>query len=453
MRIVILLLVSYCFSIFGSLNAAEARPLSEAEKKQRQLRISQMINGLTDSRERMHDAAIDGLAAMGEPALPDLLVLTKNESPSLRLRVALVLTKMSTNKSAIPLIRLSEDKIDAVREVAALGLGRKKGDDVLRRLAVMLNDEVPAVRESAAIAMGFVDDGRGIRLLANSYVAEHIPENMLPDLERAVRRAKSAKHSSLKALVNRPHQMDYVIRYLNQLHGPALHSLLEITWEIGDPRLCVPLLSVFERDVDLTTMSMAAISLRANGDSRCLGVLCRIAAGKVGPRTEAARTLSALTGHQAGPGSAWDIWWRDHRAKVESMIKRDAFIADLHNPKRVPNQAELGQFAVKDLEVLVEGVLGTGAQQWPKLALRALQQDDPQRWTDYLLARHAVEGDEVRRVGLLLLIESLNDPAARAELAKRHAVINRSMRKAKETGALREAYNSERPVLGLFTEN
>ena len=191
----------------------------------------------------------------------------------------------------------------------------------------MIEDDEPGVRESAALAMAFVDDGRAIRLLANSLIAEHVPESALPDQERHIAKAKSAKYESLKSLVLRPNQVPFVARYINQLHGPALLTLLELTWGIGDPRLCEPLQQVFTRDVSMAAHNAAAKSLQANGDSRCIGALCRIAGGNDGPRQEAARTLSLLTGHEAGPGQAWTLWWRDHREKVAALYKRDSFMA------------------------------------------------------------------------------------------------------------------------------
>ena len=440
-----------CLLLFQSLWAAESVADANKAKRQRE-RVIQLITALTDSRQRVNEQAITALAQVGAPALADLSVLARDEQPTLRLRVTLVVTQIDAPEATALLLSLSQDSVAAVREVAALGLGRKKGDDVLRRLAVLIEDEEAGVRESAALAMGFVDDGRAIRLLANSLVAEHVPETAMPDQEREIARAKSAKYESLKSLVLRPQQLPWVARYINQLHGPALQYILELTWELGDPRLCEPLLTVFDRDVSLKAHNAAAKSLQANGDSRCLGVLCRIAGSKDGPRQEAARTLSLLTGHEAKAGKAWTLWWRDHREAVQKLHARDAFLAKLHDVSYVPTRAELSAFPVKNLSSLLEGVLGEGAKHWPAQALAAIRIDDPSRWTQFLLDQYGQEGDEVRRVGILLLLYELGDPKAVPLLSDRYALMNKSMKQAEKLGDLRKSWNSERLVLKLFTE-
>ena len=443
-------LLALCFSLNSGLAAQE---LSQEQLKQRNQRIAQMITGLTDTRERIHERAVQGLVRMGAPAIPDLRLLAADENPKLRLRVALIVSQIEGAEAEGLLLALSKDQEAAVREVAALGLGRKSGDNVLRRLAILLDDDEPAVRESAALGIGFVDDGRGIRLLANAYVAEQVPDGLTPDVELALRRARSAQFKALRSLAIRPHNISFLGRYLQQLDGPALQTLLEVSWEIGDPRLCIPLLEVLKRDVDLTSHAYAATSLSANGDSRCLEALCKIASGEIeGPRLEAAKTLSVLTGHQAGPGQAWMLWLRDHKEMLLKTQPRDALIARLHDPANTVTAAELQAFEPKELHILIGGILGRGAHYWPELAWRALAIDQPARWSSYLLHLHEQEPSEVRRVGLLLILYRLNDPKAFVVLKQRYETMQESMKTAAEIGSADKAHNSERLMLALFAK-
>ena len=124
----------------------------------------------------------------------------------------------------------------------------------------------------------------------------------------------------------------------------------------------------------------------------------------------------------------------------------------LHNPTYKPQPADLQAFKVKDLSFLLEGVLGDGAKHWPGRALAAIRIDDPKRWTNYLMERYAEDVDEVRRVGILLLLYQLGDPKVRPILADRYQLMNKSMKKAEELGDLQKSWNSERLVLKLFTE-
>lgn len=443
----ILVLCSICWF---SLPAAEVT--DAARQKALNQRIAVLVTALTDSRERVHERAVAALAEIGKAALPDLEILARDENPALRLRVALVLTQIDGAASRELLLQMSYDAESAVREVVTLGLGRKRHDDVLRRLAVLLNDEVPGVRESAALAVALTDDGRGIRLLANAFVMERIPENITPQLEQQLKRARTAKYDALRALCQRPHHMSFVQRYVDKLQGPMLHVLLEVTWSLADPRLCPTLISVLKKDIDLESQRRAAKSLRSNGDARCVEVLCRIAADNLGPAFEAAKALSVLTGHQSGPGKGWALWWRDHEQRIEEMIPRDAFIARLHDLDYQPTAADMQRFQPRQLEMVIDGILGDGARHWPEQAWLALQQDDPARWSAFLLQEYAEEPSEVRRVGLLLIMLRLGDPVVKPVLQKRYKRMNDQMHEQKQAGNVFAASNSERLVLELFSD-
>ena len=122
--VICLYLVCVCVLTCAPLWAASSN--AEHKAKRQRARIIQLMTALTDSRQRVHEQAITGLAQVGEAVLGDLAVLARDEQATLRLRVTLVVTQINSPKATALLLELSKDKEAAVREVAALGLGRKR---------------------------------------------------------------------------------------------------------------------------------------------------------------------------------------------------------------------------------------------------------------------------------------------------------------------------------------
>ena len=67
---------------------------------------------------------------------------------------------------------------------------------------------------------------------------------------------------------------------------------------------------------------------------------------------------------------------------------------------------------------LLDGTLGSGATWWPARAFVALSIDDPARWTPILLERIDGAYDVRERVRLIVLLDQLNDPAAKIGLQR-----------------------------------
>jgi len=411
-----------CLSLLLLLCILHALPASESVRQR--VRLETLIAALTDDRASVYKPAMRGLVAYGRPALSDLAVLAKDRDPSVRARVAQVLSGIGGPRAFELLALLVADQSNYVRQNAALGLGTIGGEGCFELLRPLLSESDPGIRESAALALGQLGDARAAAPLAwwerGGPDAHRLQLPHGADGRRMLQRLQNTMRTALQAVAMRPRNIPVIAQLLARLDGPRQASLVTATWQIGDPRLS-PVLSELLDDDDLSVQISAANALSANGDSRALQGLCRIAAGEgdFTLREAAARSLRRITGYEAGPGSAWRLWWRDHAEEVASLIERDAFIAALHDPDRQADRAELAAFEPAELMPLVDGVLGRGAPWWGPLAWRALRNDDAARWSEPLLARYDASFDERERVGLVVLLDELDDPAGIAGLRSR----------------------------------
>ena len=358
------------------------------------------VAALTDHRPGVHEPAITMLTRFGEPALADVASLATDADWRVRGRVVAVAAGIGGPSGSAVVLGASDDSDARVRELAALGLGRLPQPGVYQRLVALLADRSDAVRIASARGLAGLGDPRALPVLADFTTERDDP----------VRRARLA---ALQALVARPASVPALIEALGRVRGDPLVRLLAAGGQLGDPRLA-PVLAGLLRSADRDAAELAALSLAANGDSRALEALC-LAATNTGQRRlaeVAAETLRALTGHGAGPGQAWTLWWRDHASEVAGRAARDAFLADLHDPTRTVTRAELAAFTVEELMPLVDGVLGDGAWWWPRRAFAVLVRDDPARWTAPLVARAQAAQDPDVRLALTILIDQLGDPAA-----------------------------------------
>jgi len=401
-------------------------------------RLEALVAALTDARKGIHRPAMAGLVAMGTVVLPDLQVLSGDPDPGIRARVALTASRIGGPETLPLLRRLSQDRTDLVREVAILGLGRTRSREAYALLQPFLQDPTPEIRDSAALALGQLGDLRAIEDLTLWPAAGGAQANLVleayPQGERQLKRIRKSMQASLKALVLRHDAIPVVARLLPTLSADRQETLLETTWQIGDPRLCPALVPLLENPLP-AVRSSAALSLAANGDSRAMEVLCAVAAGDVDHqvREAAGETLRMLTGHRAAAGPAWVLWWDAHADQVADAIPRDIFIASLHDPTRPVDRADLQAWTPEDLMPLVDGVIGRGAPWWPALAWRYLKQDDAARWTPVLVERYRASRNQRERVAMVVLLDELDEPSSRpvleewlaAERARNEAGIER----------------------------
>ncbi|MDA3959535.1 MAG: HEAT repeat domain-containing protein [Planctomycetota bacterium] len=400
-------------------------PLTAAEMTTAQARrLEGLIAALTDPRKPINEPAIVGLVALGPDVLPDLNVLAADPEPGVRGRVALVAAGIGGPETMPLLKRMVEDRSDYVREVATLALGQTRTKKAYALLKPRLQDSVPEVRDSAALAMGQLGDLRAIEDLTLWHSAggalAGLDLKTYPEGDRQRKRIMKSMQASLKALTMRPDAIPVIIELLPGLAPDRQRSLLEASWEIGDPRLSPVLADALYQGESVIRRS-AAVSLAANGDGRALKALCRVATDDsvLAVREAAAHSLRSLTGHRAAAGPAWKLWWDNHAGAVAAMTARDEFIAALYDPSHKVTKEDLAGFTPEQLMPLVEGTIGGGAPWWSGVAWRALRTDDATRWTPFLAQQLASEPRERRQVAFVVLLDALGDPAAKPILAAR----------------------------------
>ncbi len=364
------------------------------------------IAALTDPRVDVHTQAMSSLIRRGQVVVPDLMILSGDQDWQLRQRVSAVLATIGGDHASATVIKMCDDSDVRVAEVSIMGLGQCKGPGTFDRLAKALSSIDPNKRQAAAKGMGLHGDPQGLALLCG-YIFDR------DDLARRDMRENLAR------VANQAQAVPALITLIPKSSGPRLHALLEATAAIGDPRLS-PVLAQTLSLPDDQAVALAARVLAANGDSRAVGALCQVAAyGKNSEvREYAASTLRLLTGYKAAAGTAWDLYWRDRQATILALVPRDQLLADLHDPQREVTRAELAQVPVTQLISLLDGTLGSGATWWPARAFVALSIDDPARWTPILLERIDGAYDVRERVRLIVLLDQLNDPAAKIGLQR-----------------------------------
>jgi HEAT repeat protein len=295
---------------------------------------------------------------------------------------------------------MSLDTDKRVRVLCAVGLGMAGGAGAFNRLTQLLASGDPIIRENAAKGLATLGDPRGMGVLC-TFSREN------DDL------AQREMRVALAQLALRITSLPTLGDLLRKRQGDDLVALIEASFPIGDPRLCVPLTDVL-KGTDEQAARYAARSLAANGDSRALGPLCQVAANATHAelRNTAAETLQQLTGYGAAAGPAWTLWWKEHREAIEALHARDELIAALHDPVHVVTRAELAAFTTDQLGAVVDGALEPGNSWWPSRAFMVLQADDRQRWTKPLLDRIAATTEPNRRLALIIILDQLGDPAA-----------------------------------------
>jgi len=393
------------------------------------------IAALTDPRPAAYDPAIESLIRIGEPCLADVVALKSDDEMTVRMRVVTVAAGIGGPQAQRAIVDLSRDNEWRVRELAALGLGKTALPGAYDRLIEMLDDRQPDVRKAAARGLAELGDARALDRLA-AYEAERDP------------RVRDALRLYLGALAENPLIVPALAERLEGTRGPVLHALIDAASGVGDPRLA-PALATLVGGADLKAAVLAARSLAANGDSRALEALTIAADQSYRELGEAAAaSLRTLTGHGAGAGAAWTLWWRDHAADIAALAERDRFIAELHDQRRPVTRDELAAFSPDQLMPLVDGVLGDGARWWPLRAYTVLALDDASRWTAPLTARIGAVRDAEQRLALIVLLDQLGDPAAKPAFERLLAEAEKRARDERRDG--HDGYNQpERAALKL----
>jgi len=111
----------------------------------------------TDEYETVRSAASEGLAGLGLPAIPYLVQLLRHEKPQVRAGIAATLGMMGARDACEPLAALFSDPESAVRETAAVALGRI-GTPSIPMLTEALRSDLPATRLCGVIGLGLMGE-------------------------------------------------------------------------------------------------------------------------------------------------------------------------------------------------------------------------------------------------------------------------------------------------------
>jgi HEAT repeat protein len=420
-----------CVLLFSSLQAWSSEVIARNDSWEVQ------IAALTDDRPSVYGPAIESLIRLGAPVLGDVTQLASDADWRVRGRVVTVATGIPGPEAVKILLSATRDSEPRVRALAALGLGKSPSEGVYERLRDLLSDISTEVRIAAGRGLSNLSDPRGLADLAN-YAQERDDK------------VKASLKQSLVDLATLPGSVMPLSDLIATARGDDLYALLEASGSVGDPRLS-PALAAVVGVADLRAAILSARSLSANGDSRALEALCKAASDNHSELSSTATaTLRLLTGYSAAPGNAWQLWWRDHGADAQKLSARDAFVAGLHDPAQPVSRADLAKFSTEDLMPLIDGSLGSGPPWWHTRAWAIVQLDEPQRWTQALVARIEGSADPAVRLALIITLDQLDDPAAKADFQRMLDKVQVEDARQRKSGG--ERNNPERLALQVAIE-
>lgn len=112
------------------------------------------LSAIQDPDKRVRAQAAAALAALGEDALEDLVILLKDEDWRVRYRAAESLGKIPSSRGVDHLIRALTDGKDHVRYMAVKSLGSLGEKNAVPGIIQTLSDENEYVRRISAISLG-----------------------------------------------------------------------------------------------------------------------------------------------------------------------------------------------------------------------------------------------------------------------------------------------------------
>ena len=134
--------------------------------------LPHFVKALHDSDKQVRLQATIALAALGEPAVPELLVLLWDDDWKVRYRAAEALGMIKSHYAIIPLVKALDDQKDHVRYMAVKSLGEtadrsateplirrlKDGNEYVRRISVVSLKKIGGPAGVAAIRSAFEDE-------------------------------------------------------------------------------------------------------------------------------------------------------------------------------------------------------------------------------------------------------------------------------------------------------
>lgn len=383
---------------------------------------SDELADLTHPDPAVANPAVGRLARRGAVILPDLEVVSGDRDWQVRARIVRVAAGIGGEAAAPLVLKLSRDADARVRRIAAVALGRCRGDAVFARLSELLASLDGDERALAAPSLAALGDLRAIPLLTRLRSDPDGP-------------AREAMARSLADLCRRAEAAGTVADQLSALAGDRRRALLEALDGISDPRLC-PALTRLIDDSESLIVLLAVRSLATAGDARAVPALVRLAASerRIELREAAANTLQILTGYRAGPSAAWTLWWRENQARWERLALRDAQIAQLAD-LAAPLPAGLAAWTPEELSPLIDAALVLRpVPAWlPGRALAALRAQAGERWVQPLAERLDTTADAELRLDLIVLLQEIGGEAAAGELERQRGLLAEREAKALET--------------------
>lgn len=130
------------------------------------------VRALHDSDKQVRLQATIALAALGEPAVPELLILLWDDDWKVRYRAAEALGSIRSHYAIIPLVKALEDKKDHVRYMAAKALGETGDSCATEPLIGRLKDENDYVRRITVVSLKKIGGEAGIAAIRSAFEDE-----------------------------------------------------------------------------------------------------------------------------------------------------------------------------------------------------------------------------------------------------------------------------------------
>ena len=194
--------------------------------------VATLVKALRDDDLKVQVAAVDGLAGVGDPAVPALAVAVRAPDARTRLRAAQALGGIATPAINGPLAQAMRDEAAGVRAEAAQALGFEGNGQAVPLLAVGLDDTDGAVAAACADALARIGapargaltralkGRRGSAFLAAVALAKQGAASV-PDVVSAARAGGESARWAVESLARNRSQ-------------PALDALKQLT-TAGDP--------------------------------------------------------------------------------------------------------------------------------------------------------------------------------------------------------------------------
>lgn len=260
---------------------------ADLPEQELQERVKSLIEQLSVAERDKRGAAIEALAAIGEPAVSSLTEALASEDHFTRGNAAAALGYMGTEivTAPRPLIELLVDDTDSEnRLLAAWALGNIKDRAAAAALRAALRDVAPRVREQAAYALGQLRDAAAVPVLIQA----------LRDLEPRVRELAAFALALLRDAAAVPALIEAMSDAVPDVRVQAVWAL----GEIKEPAAAMALREALH-DSDWGVRARAAAALGEIKDAQAVPAL--IEALQVEDSMVA--STAAATLHRLGVGS------------------------------------------------------------------------------------------------------------------------------------------------------